>query len=180
MSQHFTCISMVHLRRRRPGALLMKLAWVLCLLVVLVGLLEGKGLIAAIAPVGVALAYLCVRVDAPSKETAALPVSTQVELTADELRVTRQDIDRQDNKGPYTEVIVFPFTSITRTTFYKQPNMIMFEGSGTRTVTYRSNAAPRSHELPRLDLYISDADSAAPLIAALSADSRLHYRVLSD
>lgn len=138
---------MVHLRRRRPGALLMKLAWVLCLLVVLVGLLEGKGLIAAIAPVGVALAYLCVRVGAPSKETAALPVSTQVELTADELRVTRQDIDRQDNKGPYTEVIVFPFTSITRTTFYKQPNMIMFEGSGTRTVTYRSNAATSSRVL---------------------------------
>ena len=80
MSQHFTCISMVHLRRHRPGALLMKLAWVLCLLVVLVGLLEGKGLIAAIAPVGVALAYLCVRVGAPTKETAALPVSTQVEL----------------------------------------------------------------------------------------------------
>lgn len=142
MQQNFTFVSTVPIRRKRPGAVVMKAALVCCLLVILLGLLSGKSLIAAIGPVGLVLSYLLVRAGGPTREVVNLPVNSRLTLTDTEIHLTHLDMDMQDGRGPRTEEWTFDLRTVRELRRYARQQTLMIYGPGHRQVTFSNRTTP--------------------------------------
>lgn len=174
MQQDFIFVSTLPLRKKRPGALLMKLAWVACLLVIALGLLSGKSLLAAIGPVGVALSYLLIRSGAPLQETIHIPVDCRMSLYGDKVRITYENVNLQDGKGVCTKEVCFPFAGLKELRLYPSRQTLVLSGSGRQTIHRQDGSVEQV--LSFVALHIPDEDTLRKICEALTESTGLSLR----
>lgn len=166
MPQDFIFVSTVPTRKRRPGALLMKLAWFACLLVIALGLLSGKSLLAAIGPVGVAVSYLLIRSGGSTKETVHIPVTCRMRLSGEEVRITYDNLDLQDGKGPFAKEVCFPLAGLKELRLYPKRQTLVLSGAGQQTFLRQGRTTEQA--ISFVTLHIPDESALQKICQALA------------
>lgn len=174
MQQDFIFVSTLPLRKKRPGALLMKLAWFVCLLVIALGLLSGKSLFASIVPVGVALSYLLIRSGAPLRETIHIPVDCHLKLSQEEVRITYENLDLSDGKGLCTKEVCFPLTTLKELRLYPNHQSLVLSGSGRQTIHQQGGSVEQA--ISFIALHVPDEDALRKICEALTESTGLPLR----
>ena len=174
----FNFISFFPAHIKRPGSGLLKFALFLCFFVILVGLLMGKTLLAAVGPVGVALSYLLLRVGSKSEQVVNIPAECQLRLRADILSVTYPNLDLRDGKGPRMEQWIFPLSEIKAVHSSLSRQFFRFEGSGERTVQFLANDRSKTQAVSFMIVHVMDLSAFHSIQSALL--SRLPDRVLCE
>lgn len=154
MHSPISFVSTIPVRQKRPGKWLSTLALFLCFLVVAIGLLEGKGLLAAIGPVGVALSYFLIRVGGPSRTAINRPVQTELQADSQTVQIIYHAIDRADHRGLHDEVWTFQVAGLKPVICDSRQNVILLDGKGS--LQYSGSAQP--HLATCLALRIPDPE----------------------
>lgn len=144
MEQTYSFVSTVPLRRKRPLVLFFRVMLAVCLLAVVLGLLTGATLIAAIAPVALPLSYLLVRAGTPSREPVNLPVNSMLHISDREIRLIHRDLDLRDGRGPHTEEYRFAVANLKELRLYTRQQTLILSGRGQRLLAFAGQPAQSS------------------------------------
>lgn len=165
----FTFVSPFPLRIKRPGSGLMKAALVLCVVVILLGLMTGHSLLAAISPVSVALAYLLLRVGSKKEQVVHVPVECQIQLDEQLLQITYPHLDRRDGKGTRQEQWRFRPAQLKKVHCSLTHQFLRFEGGGEYTVQMPDRPSALSHLASFALVPVSDPETLRQIGNALAA-----------
>lgn len=165
MHSPISFVSTISVRHKQPGKWLSTLALFLCILVVAIGLLEGKGLVAAIGPVGVALSYFLIRAGVPSRTAVNRPVQTELQADSQAIQITYRAIDRADRRGLHDEIWTFDVSSLKPIICDFRQSVILLDGKGN----LRYSGSPQLHLATCLALRIPDPEDCRRAVRLLQS-----------
>ena len=132
-------INKVYIAKRHSGKkrAFMKLTVCLCLVFIILSLIIGKGLTAAIAPVSLLLAINLGGLAAIKSRGEYQSVPCVISITDSQISIENQEIDRHNGLGICSETTIFDWLEIKTIHYSSVLNSVRFNGNGNRITCWR-------------------------------------------
>lgn len=162
MEQQYNFINKVYYSKKNRGKrrILLKAAFILCVLVILTGLITGESLSEAVASVGILLVIAASGLASEKKMIdgyKSIPV--QLSLNDTEIQIHNMELDKEDGLGKREEIYKFQWKDIQEIDYSKELDSIQILGIGKMNLIRKNKSREKEYDVDKAYLYFSGIDS---------------------